>query len=80
MKLSKDIKNIGFILSIGMGIGTTSYQAETNARKALTKSINSNKSHIYLVDEEDSISGPLGEDNELNYSLIVSDEKLIKYL
>lgn len=77
MKLSKDIKNIGFTLSIGMGVGTTSYQAETNARKALIKSINSGNSHIYLVDEEDNISGPLGEDNELNYSLIVSDEKLM---
>ena len=77
MKLSKNIKDIGFLLSVGMGIGTTSYQADTNARKALTKSIDSKCSHIYMVDENDNIIGPLGEENEMNYSLRVSDEHLI---
>ncbi|MEG1312051.1 MAG: transcriptional regulator [Romboutsia sp.] len=77
MKLSKDIKNIGFSLNVGMGIGTTSYEADTNARKALTKSIDSKCSHIYMVDENDNIIGPLGEDNKINYTLKVSDEYLI---
>ena len=78
LELSKDIKNIGFYLNIGLGIGTTSYQAETNARKALIKSIDSKSSHIYMVDENDTMIGPLGEEKELNYSLKVSDEKLIQ--
>lgn len=78
LELSKDIKNTGFSLNIGLGIGTTSYQAETNARKALMKSIDSKSSHIYMVDEDDTMIGPLGEEKELNYSLKVSDEKLIQ--
>ena len=77
LELSKDIKHIGFSLNIGLGIGTTSYQAETNARKALLKSIDSKSSHIYMVDEDDTMIGPLGEEKSLNYSLKVSDEKLI---
>lgn len=78
LALSKDIKNIGLSLNIGLGIGTTSYQAETNARKALMKSIDSKSSHIYMVDEDDTMIGPLGEEGELHYSLKVSDEKLIQ--
>lgn len=77
VKLGKEINNIGFSLNIGIGIGTTSYQAETNARKALKKSIDYKKSDIFMVDEEDRINGPLGSKNKLNYSLIVSDEKVI---
>lgn len=78
LALSKDIKNIGLSLNIGLGIGTTSYQAETNARKALMKSIDSKSSHIYMVDEDNTMIGPLGEEGELHYSLKVSDEKLIQ--
>lgn len=78
LALSKDIKNIGLSLNIGLGIGTTSYQAETNARKALIKSIDSKSSHIYMVDEDDTMIGPLGEEGALHYSLKVSDEKLIQ--
>ena len=73
LELSKDIKNIGFYLNIGLGIGTTSYQAETNARKALIKSIDSKSSHIYMVDENDTMIGPLGKEKELNYSLKLLD-------
>ena len=78
LELSKDIKNTGFSLNIGLGIGTTSYQAETNARKALIKSIDSKSSHIYMVDEDDNMIGPLDGEGALNYSLKVSDEKLIQ--
>lgn len=77
MKLSKDVKNIGFSLNVGLGVGTTSYQAETNARKSLGKSIDYKSSHIYMVDEDDNMIGPLGEENEMNYSLKVSDEHLM---
>ena len=75
--LAKDAKNIGFSISIGLGVGTTAYQAETNARKALTKSIDSKNSKIFMVDEDNTLIGPLGEEKELNYSLVVSDEKLM---
>lgn len=77
LHLVKDVKHMGFALNIGLGVGTTSYQAETNARKSLLKSIDSKSSQIYMVDENSTMIGPLGEEKELNYSLKVSDEKLL---
>ena len=37
-KLQKEVKLNGFSLGVGIGIGTTAYQAETNGYKALTSS------------------------------------------
>ncbi len=76
-KLQKEVKLNGFSLGVGIGIGTTAYQAETNGYKALKRCIDSKDFDIYLVDDE-IIKGPLGTDNELSYSLIASDERLIE--
>lgn len=69
---------MGFSLSIGIGTGVTAYQAENNAHKALRHSIDSKEIGIYLVDEDENIRGPLASENELNYSLMLSDEKVIE--
>ncbi|MBO3444415.1 transcriptional regulator [Clostridium sp. CCUG 7971] len=76
-KLQKDIKNIGFSLGVGIGIGVTAYQAEANGYKALKRCKDSDEFYIYSVDENDFIKGPLGLDNELNYSLVSSNEKVM---
>lgn len=77
-KLQKDIKSNGFLLSIGIGIGTTSYQAEINARKALRRSFDSNGKDIYQIDEDDKIKGPIGTNHEMNYALVSSDERILE--
>ncbi|NJB05153.1 transcriptional regulator, partial [Clostridioides difficile] len=76
--LKREIKDMGFSLSIGIGTGVTAYQAENNAHKALRHSIDSKEIGIYLVDEDENIRGPLASENELNYSLMLSDEKVIE--
>lgn len=76
-KLQKDIKNIGFSLKVGIGIGTTAYQAETNAYKSLDKCSDSKNFDIFSIDENNNIKGPLGSYNELNYSLVTTDEHII---
>ena len=75
--LKNKIKSIGFSLAVGIGIGNTSYQAETNGYKALKRSLDSSDFDIYLIDENKFLKGPLGLDSEINYSLIASDEYTI---
>lgn len=75
--LKNEIKSIGFSLAVGIGIGNTSYQAETNGYKALKRSLDSSDFDIFLIDENEFLKGPLGLDSEINYSLIASDEYTI---
>ncbi|MGL5315169.1 MAG: transcriptional regulator [Peptostreptococcaceae bacterium] len=75
--LQKDIKSSGFSLGVGIGIGNTAYQAESNGYNALKRCLSSNDFEIYLIDENEVIKGPLGSDIELSYSLISSDENII---
>jgi len=77
LKLQKDTKDRGFCLSVGIGIGATAYKAEANGYKALTRCLDSKAYDIFLIDENDVIKGPLGLENELNYSLVASDEYII---
>lgn len=75
--LQKNVKNIGFSLGVGIGIGVTAYKAESNGYKALQKCMDSKDLDIFLVDEDDNLKGPLGDENEINYSLVASNEYLI---
>ncbi|MDK2562386.1 transcriptional regulator [Romboutsia sedimentorum] len=75
--LKKHIKSIGFTLNIGIGLGKTAYEAESNAHKALKESNNSKGRDIFLVDEKNNLTGPLGNENEISYSIINNDENTI---
>ncbi len=77
-KLQKDIKSIGFSLSVGIGFGVTAFKAETNAHKALQRSIDSKENEMYLIDEEENIRGPLGLSNEIMYCLVPKDKSVIE--
>lgn len=77
-KLQKDIKESGCTIGIGIGIGITAYQAEANGYNALKRSLDSKDFEIYSVDEDEIITGPLGADNELSYSLIALDKYIIE--
>lgn len=75
--LKKNVKLIGFSLNIGIGVGITAYQAETNARKALRRSKDSKDQSVFIVKEDNSIVGPLGTSNEIKYQLVATDENII---
>lgn len=76
-KLKKDIKSMGISFKVGIGVGHTAYEGETNAYKAISKSLKSDEFEIYVVDEDNIIKGPLGLENEISYSLVSSDKKII---
>ncbi|MDU1412808.1 MAG: transcriptional regulator [Clostridium sp.] len=74
IELHKNIKNLGLTIKVGIGIGVTAYQAEANAYKCLNRHVDSNDFHLFLIDENDIIKGPLGSLNEINYSIASSDK------
>lgn len=65
-------------LNIGIGMGSTVYESEINARKALDLSIKGKKPSIFKVDNK-KIEGPLLEDINLEFSYIMDCER-INYL
>lgn len=68
----------GVQLFIGIGMGTTVYEAETNARKALKASLKSDKSEVFIVDEDNNLEGPLGTSDRLKYKLLTNDPRIKK--
>lgn len=76
-QLQQKLTQMGFQLYTGIGMGVTSYQAESNARKALNYSMTKKQNGIYLIDENEILYGPLGQSQQLCYSLF-SNEKIIE--
>ena len=71
-------KNLNIVFSSGVGYGSTVYVAEKNARIALSYATNEDKSCCYIVDEDENIVGPIGDElgNDLIFQLLVKDEKI----
>ncbi|MGX9134746.1 transcriptional regulator [Rummeliibacillus sp. JY-2-4R] len=53
---------------IGWGIGTTFYQASSNAYTAHAQAVSTNSSCSYVITNNDEIIGPLGEDTCLQFT------------
>lgn len=68
--LQEQAKALGFVVNAGIGMGTTAFQAELSARKALEHSLKKLDGGFFQIDEEGSIKGPLGLDQALQYSMI----------
>lgn len=77
-QLQNQLIKKGFTMTAGIGIGTTAYQSESNARKALEHSEQIKEKHIYLVNENDTLIGPLGQRNKLAYELVSSNAHVIE--
>ncbi|MBS5787005.1 MAG: transcriptional regulator [Clostridioides difficile] len=75
--LKKDIKSMGFVLCIGIGIGLTAYQAEAHAYKSIKRCEDSSEKEIFLIDEKENIKGPLKSKNQLSYSLASADKNIL---
>lgn len=76
--LQENIHQQGFQLNAGIGIGTTAYQSENNARKSLIHAMTTKENSIFMVDENDLLIGPLGHEKKLEYELISSDSRIIE--
>lgn len=76
--LRQKVARTGFHLNVGIGNALTAYQSESNARKALHHSLLSKEYYSYLVDENDNLFGPLGQEESLEYELVSSDATIQK--
>ncbi|MFV0420842.1 hypothetical protein [Oleidesulfovibrio sp.] len=65
------------LLSSGIGIGATAFEAEKSARLALSHGRKLPQGGLYLV-QGDHIRGPLGEQGELNYRTRIEDTTLLR--
>ena len=74
--LQREGKNLGLVVNAGLGMGLTAYQAEMHARKALEYSLGKGEGGIFQIDEEEKIQGPLGLEQQLQYSMISFDPKI----
>ncbi|WP_394866450.1 transcriptional regulator [Paraclostridium bifermentans] len=78
LQLQKEIKTLGFSLSIGIGFGSNAFKAEINASKALERGIDSKENYIYSIDEEENLTGPLGLENEMSYCIVPDDKSILE--
>ena len=75
-KLQSQILKIGLHPSIGIGIGSTAYQSEIHAQKALSYVKSGKDGYIYMIDEEGALVGPLGNEQSISYDLISHDAEV----
>jgi hypothetical protein len=67
------------ILSSGIGLGHTVYDAERNARHALNYALQKKVNCIFMKDGNDILSGPFMQESEqwLSYQTIQSNDKMV---
>lgn len=62
----------------GMGFGLTGWHAERNSKYALSMAEKENNGTLYIVDHDMKVRGPVKQDYERSYKLIITDDKLNK--
>lgn len=74
--LQSKILKTGLHPNMGIGLGSTAYQSEIHASKALSHAKAAKGSFIYMVDENGALTGPLGSERAISYDLISRDEQV----
>ena len=74
--LQSRILKTGLHPNMGIGFGSTAYQSEIHASKALNHAKAAKGSFIYLVDENGALAGPLGSESAISYDLISRDDQV----
>lgn len=74
--LQSRILKTGLHPNMGIGFGSTAYQSEIHASKALNHAKAAKGSFIYLVDENGALGGPLGSESAISYDLISRDDQV----
>lgn len=77
-QLQSAIDKKGFTTNAGIGIGSSAYKAESNARKALKNSMSSKDNSLFLINDSNVVIGPLGKEKNLEYQIISSDSKVME--
>lgn len=67
----------GLVFRGGLGYGTTAYNAEANARKALNRAGGSKESSLFSVDLDGEIRGPLSRTEPTRYKISESDAGIL---
>lgn len=67
----------GIVFFAGLGYGTTAYNAEANARKALNRASGAKESSLYSVDVDGEICGPLAGPEPMQYNIAESDAEIL---
>lgn len=75
-ELQEQARSLGLVVNAGLGMGITAYQAEMHARKALEHTLGKGDGGIFQIDESQKIEGPLGLDQQLQYSMISFDPQM----
>ncbi|MBU5438708.1 hypothetical protein KQI42_11840 [Tissierella sp. MSJ-40] len=78
LELMKDLSKEKLIIYSGTGYGTTAFHGDNNARTALQKAKEHKESSYYIVYEDESIKGPIGEIEGYSYNLMIKDKNLNK--
>lgn len=63
--------------SMGIGFGSTAYEAEIKAHEALSKALAFSASSCFIVEMDGNVHGPIGETFQLKYSTRSDDPELI---
>lgn len=67
--MDKIRENLSISISCGIGFGKTVYGSEMNARIGLSHAKSAGGDCVFIVEEDGSLSGPLGKPSMLHYSL-----------
>ncbi|MBN2873909.1 MAG: hypothetical protein JXM71_02345 [Spirochaetales bacterium] len=76
--LNSAAERAGIAFYAGLGYGTTAYNAEANARKALDRSSASTGSCVFSVDVDGEIKGPLSNAAASSYNIAETDALLVE--
>jgi hypothetical protein len=60
----------------GIGFGFTGWDAERNSKYALSVAEKESGCALYVIDQNMKIRGPINQNNETSYDLIITDERL----
>ncbi|UOQ91876.1 hypothetical protein MUO14_15305 [Halobacillus shinanisalinarum] len=79
--LKKDVEqlalNSGTSVAVGIGFGETVFSAEVNGLRAIQQSKEKANSEIIIVQEDGTVIESAGKEDELVYSSLMNDEKIL---
>ena len=75
-QLQTEIAKCELQARMGIGFGSTAYQAEIHAYQALSHAKKTTGGYLFSIDEEGVLTGPLGSAQAISYELISTDGRL----
>ncbi len=78
LNILSDMQRESIGLYTGVGFGSTAYDADFNARIALSKSKELKEPAFFIVDDEKNVIGPIGDKGKFYYKSLVLDETINK--